>query len=62
MRDGRSFMTLIFDWCDVEKYQLKWLSVLWLCERTWVLVLWISFMCYLSIIILMIWLITFLMI
>ena len=32
-------MTLNYGWYDVEKYQLKWLRVLWLCESTWVRVL-----------------------
>jgi len=25
MRVGKSFMTLNYDWDDVEKYKLKWL-------------------------------------
>jgi len=29
-------MALNIDWCDVKKYQLKWLRVLKLCEGTWV--------------------------
>jgi len=30
---------------DVEKYYLKWLRVLWLCERTWVRVLCMPIVC-----------------
>ena len=29
-------MTLNYEWDDVEEYQLMWLRVLYLCERTWV--------------------------
>ena len=43
-------MTLNYGWYDVEKYQLKWLKVLWLYERTWVRVLCVSIVCYLLII------------
>ena len=35
-------MTLNYDGYDVEKYKLKWLRVLCLCERTWVQVLYVS--------------------
>ena len=40
-------MTLNVIWYDVEKYQLKWLRVLDLCERTWVQVLGMPIVCYL---------------
>ena len=40
------------DCYDMEKYQLKWLRVLSLCERTQVRVLCMSFMSYLIVIIL----------
>ena len=32
-------MTLNYGWYDVEKCQLNWLRVLYMCERTWVQVL-----------------------
>ena len=32
---------------DMEKYQLKWLRVLYICERTWVQVLYMLIVCYL---------------
>ena len=31
---------------DVEKYQLKWLRVLWMCESIWVRVLYMLIVCY----------------
>jgi len=31
---------------DMEEYRLKWLKVLGYIGRTWVEVLWMSFMCY----------------
>ena len=40
-------MTLDVDYCDMEKYYLKWLRVLSYVERTCVQVLCMSFMCYL---------------
>jgi len=45
MRVEGAFMVLIVVYCGVEKYQLKWLRVLWLCERTWVRVLCMPIMC-----------------
>jgi len=36
MRVGGAFMALNIDYCDMEKYKLKWLRVLSCCERTWV--------------------------
>jgi len=50
------FMALNVDKGDVEKYQLKWLRVLSCVERTWVWVFCMPIMCYLIIIILIIWL------
>jgi len=49
-------MTLNVNWYDVEKYWLKWLRVLDLCERTWVQVLCLPILCYLIAIILIIYL------
>ena len=48
-------MTLNYGQYDVEKYQLKWLRVLWLYERIWVRVLCVSIVCYLLIIVLILW-------
>ena len=41
------FMALNTNFHDVEKYYLKWLRVLWLCDRTWVWVLSMPNVCYL---------------
>ena len=49
-----AFMALISDWYDVEKYQLKLLTILGFCERTWVQVICMPIMCYLIIIVLII--------
>ena len=44
MQVGRTFMVFNSNLFNVEKYQLNWLRVLNLCERTWVQVLCMIFM------------------
>jgi len=43
----RAFMWLNVDFCDVEKYLLKWLRVLGYGEGTWIRVLCMLIKCYL---------------
>ena len=52
MRVMRAFMVINSNMYDMEKYLLKWLRVLYMCERTWVQVLCMPFICYLIIIVL----------
>jgi len=40
-----AFMALNIDYYGVEKYYVKWLRVLWLCETTWVQVLGMPIVC-----------------
>ena len=46
MRVREAFLALNSNILDVEKCWLKWLRVVWLCERTWVRVC-MPVVCYL---------------